>query len=84
MKCLIQGLVLRPDPKQAGSPLVQFPLPFTASETWTHENLRMCFLEEKKKKKTRKRTQKTHVEMLKKENSKAKGKLRRGCHILAY
>ena len=37
-----------------------------------------------KKKKTRKRTQKTHVEMLKKENSKAKGKLRRGCHILAY
>lgn len=30
------------------------------------------------------RTQKTHVEMLKKENSKVKGKVRRGYHILVH
>lgn len=35
-------------------------------------------------KETQRGTQKTHVEMLKKENSKVKGKLRRGYHILVH
>lgn len=40
----------------------------------------MCFFKEI----THRRTQKTHVEVLKKENSKVKAKLRGGHRILAY
>lgn len=46
MKCLIQGLALRPDPRPAGPPLVQFPLTAIASETWTNKKWRLCFLKE--------------------------------------
>lgn len=62
---------------KARSPLVQFPFPPTASETWTREKIRMCFL----KGKYIGGTQKIHVEMLKRDHSKAKGKMRRGLSV---
>lgn len=77
MKCLIQGLALKPDPKPARSPLVQFPLPPTASETWTHEKRKMCFL----KGKIHRRNTENSCRDAEERESKAKGKMRRGLSV---
>lgn len=75
----IPGLALRSDPKPAGSQLVQFPQP-----PHCLRNMDTRKTEDVSSKKKTHKTRKTHVEMLKKENYNAKGKLRRGHHILAY
>ena len=82
VKCFVQGPVLRPNPKPAGFSLVQFPLPqkdcLRNTDTRKTEDV---FPWRKKKHIGEHRT---HVEVLKKDSSKVKGKLRRGYHILVH